>query len=114
MKIGVHTAGSNREDVESLVKELDLGYPICIDTTTEEGRDWGTLFTRFGVGQLPHTFVIDKTGKVVAHGELEETLSKAHGFAKQTVRLSRPESLGQPVDWLRIEVLLELLSCVGK
>jgi peroxiredoxin len=80
--IGVHTAGSKPEDVAKLAQDEELGFPICIDTPPTEGRAWGTLFGRFAVHQIPCSYVIDKTGKVVAHGELRETLPKARSLAK--------------------------------
>ena len=81
--IGVHTAGSEQESIEKLVKQYDLGYPICIDTLPDWGASsWGTLFGRFAVHQLPQTFVIDQEGKVAAHGSLEEMLITARRLAK--------------------------------
>ncbi len=80
--LGIHTAGSQVKDVEKLAQDEKLDFPICIDTPPTEGRSWGTLFSKFAVRQIPCTYVIDKTGKVVAHGELMDTLSKAHSLAK--------------------------------
>ena len=80
--IGVHTAGSKLEDVEKLAQDEKLGFPICIDTPPTEHRAWGTLFGKYAVHQIPCSYVVDKTGKIVAHGELRETLPKARSLAK--------------------------------
>jgi peroxiredoxin len=80
--IGVHTAGSQSEDIEKLVQEEKLDYPICVDASSQEDLAWGTLFSRFAVRQIPHAYVIDKSGRVAAHGELEEVLIKAASLPK--------------------------------
>ncbi len=82
--VGVHAAGSKLEEIENLVQERELGYAICIDAPSDAGSQssWGTLFSRFTVRHLPCVFVVDKNGKVAAHGKLEEMLSKARALAR--------------------------------
>jgi thiol-disulfide isomerase/thioredoxin len=80
--VGVHTAGSERADVENAVSEFGLDYPIYIDTTDQGGTfRWGKLFEKFAVRELPHAFVVDRQGKIVAHGRLDQMLSQARALA---------------------------------
>ncbi|HEY2841258.1 MAG TPA: M56 family metallopeptidase [Pirellulales bacterium] len=82
--IGVHTAGSDRDAVAKAAKEKELGYPILIDSPAK-GREasFGELYEKLAVRQIPFTMVIDGSGKIVAHGRLEEMLSKAAEVAEQ-------------------------------
>jgi thiol-disulfide isomerase/thioredoxin len=82
--VGIHAAGTNRDSVKKTVADKKLGYPIVIDSPPEEGRAaWGDLFDKFAVHQIPITFVIDASGRIVAHGRLEEMLSKANQLAAE-------------------------------
>ena len=80
--IGIHTAGSEVENVQKLAEDEKLAFPLCIDVAPRSGRAWGDLFSKYAVHQIPCSYVIDKTGKVVAHGELRETLPLARGLVK--------------------------------
>lgn len=80
--IGIHTAGSAVADVAKLAEEEKLGFPICIDEPPRSGRAWGDLFSKYAVHQIPYSYVIDKMGKIVAHGELRKTLPLARGLVK--------------------------------
>ncbi|HEV3342039.1 MAG TPA: redoxin family protein [Pirellulales bacterium] len=82
--IGVHTAGSDRSDVENLDHELGLDYPILIDAANPDGTHrWGKLFERFAVREIPHAFVVDRQGKIVAHGRLDQMIPRASALAAQ-------------------------------
>lgn len=76
------TLRSVLDDERAFVREEKLGFPICIDTPPTENRAWGTVFGKYAVHSIPCSLVIDKTGKVVAHGELRETLPKARSLAR--------------------------------
>jgi len=80
--IGVHTAGSKVNDVETTVQDENLRFPICIDVPPPEGRAWGAFFQQFAVRQIPYTYVVDRDGKIVAHGDLMDGLYKARSLAK--------------------------------
>jgi peroxiredoxin len=51
---------TNADDVASFVKELDLTFPILLDTSNR-------LPPRLGVTGYPETFVIDRDGRVIKH-----------------------------------------------
>lgn len=80
--LGIHTAGNDRERIDKVIEEKKLKYPILIDSVKDGQRSWGNLFEKFAVEQIPMTMVIDRTGKIVAYGRLEEMLSKAAEIAK--------------------------------
>ncbi|MBI3862387.1 MAG: hypothetical protein HY290_10880 [Planctomycetia bacterium] len=61
-----------------------LGYPIVIDSLPADGRRrWGHLFDQFAVSQIPLTIVVDRNGKVAAHGSREEMLTTASQLARE-------------------------------
>lgn len=80
--IGVHTAGSKVDDVETTVQDENLRFPICIDVPPSEGRAWGAFFQQFAVRQIPYSYVVDREGKIVAHGDLTDGLYEARSLAK--------------------------------
>jgi thiol-disulfide isomerase/thioredoxin len=85
--LGVHSAGTKPDTIRKAVADKKLGYPIVIDSPPNRGHAaWGDLFDQFAVRQIPMTFVVDASGTIVAHGRLEEMLSKAGQLAaeKQT------------------------------
>lgn len=73
--IAIHPAGSATRAIEKVLKEFSLEYPVCVDTASSEA--WGTLYGQYHIDRIPYTFVLDREGKVVAHGDLRETLPKA-------------------------------------
>jgi peroxiredoxin len=63
--IGIHTPGSKIEDTQKVMKEFDLDYPICIDTTKPpNGRGFGSMSSQYGANAIPYAFVIDQQGNV--------------------------------------------------
>ncbi|MDB5335592.1 MAG: putative Thiol-disulfide oxidoreductase ResA [Planctomycetaceae bacterium] len=81
--LGIHAAGTDPEKIKKAATDSKLGYPIIIDRIEKDGhRSWGDLFEKFAVEQIPMTFVVDRSGKIVAYGRLEEMLSKAGEIAK--------------------------------
>jgi thiol-disulfide isomerase/thioredoxin len=90
--LGVHTAGADAAEVTKAVNEKKLGYPIVIDSVAAAGSaSWGDLFDKFAVRQIPLTMVVDGSGKIVAHGRLEEMLSKAAALASQAADEKSPK-----------------------
>jgi hypothetical protein len=50
---------------------------VCIDVPAgDDATSWGKLFSAFQVSGLPHAFLIDRNGKIAAHGSLNEMLTK--------------------------------------
>jgi len=77
--IGVHISGNTKEEIQKVVKQYDMKYPIYIDTPPEPGVDaFGTMTGWYGVRGIPYAVVIDRDGKVAGHGRLEEVLKKVN------------------------------------
>ncbi len=81
--IGIHTAGTDAEEVARFAKEMELTYPIVIDEPTGARASFGKFFNQVGVHGIPHSFVVDPNGNIAAHGRLHETLSKAYQLARE-------------------------------
>jgi peroxiredoxin len=80
--IAVHTAGSDKQDIEDLANDLDLNFPIYVDAPAPGGKSrWGRLFEKLAVRELPHTFVVDRDGKIAAHGGLDQMIRQAQSLA---------------------------------
>ena len=63
--IGVHASRSELHTVREFLKQFDIAYPVCIDAepeSTDEG--FGRLTASYGVRAIPHTVLIDATGRV--------------------------------------------------
>lgn len=86
--IGIHPPGSKLEAIQKVMKEFGMQYPTCIDTArSKSAMTWGLLYSQFGVMGIPHAFLVDSTGKVIAHGSLEQMRACAAGFV-QPAKLS--------------------------
>jgi len=83
--IGIHTPGSEIEDIRKVMKEYDLNYPICIDIRPPAGVDsWGEMYSRYGVDGIPYAFVIDQNSNVAMHGRgVSQVLGKAYELARK-------------------------------
>lgn len=83
--IGLHTPGSNLEDIRKVMEQYKLDYPICIDTPKPpDGKGFGAMSINYGVDGIPYSFVIDKQGNVAGHGrELNQILPKAHELVER-------------------------------
>ncbi|MEP7367829.1 MAG: TlpA disulfide reductase family protein, partial [Acidobacteriota bacterium] len=75
MVMAIHPPGSERKSIDKVIREFELGYPICIDVPAE--GSWGELFAAYKVDAIPHAVVIDKEGKVAGQGQLGEMVVKA-------------------------------------
>lgn len=81
--IGVHSSGSEIQDIEKEIKEYKLGYPIVIDATRPcQPATWGLLSNQYGVSAIPHAIVIDAEGKIAGNGRLNEMLAKANELSR--------------------------------
>jgi hypothetical protein len=75
--IGVHPPGSQPTDIKKASDALRLDFPICIDTPGPGGSDaWGQLSSRFAVKSVPQAAVVNREGKILACGPLEDVLAK--------------------------------------
>jgi thiol-disulfide isomerase/thioredoxin len=81
--IGVHTDGSEADEVASFAKEMKLTYPITIDQPSEGRSSFGRFFDALGIHAIPYSFVVDRDGNIAAHGNLQEVLAKARELAAQ-------------------------------
>jgi thiol-disulfide isomerase/thioredoxin len=79
--ISVHAAGATKEEVEQFTKEMDLTFPVAIDVRADNRSGFGRFFNQVQVNAIPYTFLIDRDGKVAAHGRLHEVISKAYELA---------------------------------
>jgi thiol-disulfide isomerase/thioredoxin len=67
--IGVHSSGSDVDEIQNVAKEMNLSFPIVIDLPPpDEEISFGALFHELGVISIPYSFVIDQEGNVVSHG----------------------------------------------
>jgi hypothetical protein len=82
--IAVHTAGSDKQDIEALANELHPNFPIYVDAPEPGGKSrWGGLFEKLSVRELPHAFVVDRDGKIAAHGGLDQMIRQAQSLAEK-------------------------------
>jgi thiol-disulfide isomerase/thioredoxin len=79
--LAIHPPGSERTSIDKVLKEFDLAFPVCVDTPDPKGPGWGTLYGRYHIYGIPCTFVVDREGKVAAHGTLAECLGVASKLA---------------------------------
>jgi hypothetical protein len=82
--VAVHACRAAPEEVSKRMKELGVQFPVCIDAApgSSLGTPWGILFDWFAVRKLPQSFLIDREGKVAAHGDLKRMLGKAQEVTK--------------------------------
>ncbi len=71
--IGFHTATKDVESITRFAQDLKLGYPIVVDT----GDDSKNAFGPLPVTRMPYTILVDASGTIVAHGDLETLLPTA-------------------------------------
>lgn len=70
-------------DMDPMIDDFKLTYPICIDTpATKDGPGFGELYAAYGVDAIPHVFVIGADGRVAGHGSLGKMLELARSLAK--------------------------------
>jgi thiol-disulfide isomerase/thioredoxin len=78
--IGIHTPGSDTDNISKIMKEYDINYPICVDTAAPSGsKSWGMMFSSYGANAIPYAYVIDQNGIVAGHGQgVNHVIAKAH------------------------------------
>jgi peroxiredoxin len=92
--IGVHSAGRRASEVQKVIKEHGVEYPVLIDSRSDRSPSLGQLSNKFGVHCVPTTCVIDADGKIAAYGELKEMLAKAG----ESVAKQRENDKDQPME----------------
>jgi hypothetical protein len=68
--ISVHAAGTPADRVRQWVQANKVTYPVCIDIPADKGPWDATLFTAYGVLDVPLACVIDPRGNLVVAGPL--------------------------------------------
>lgn len=82
MVIGVHTPGTDPEDIRGVAERNELEYPVYVDTVHQEvSQYFGAMSAWYGIREIPQAVVVDHEGKVAAHGPLGEVLEKARSLA---------------------------------
>jgi hypothetical protein len=82
--IGVHLPGSEPADIKKVVDALHLEFPICIDAEGPGGADaWGQLSGHFAVRSVPQAAIVNREGKIVACGRLEDVLARTRVLVQQ-------------------------------
>lgn len=83
--IGVHPPGSERTRIEKIAQEWKQSHPIVVDVLpSQEHPGWGRFFSECQIHQLPYILVVDRNGKVFAHGDrLFDMVQKAHQAPKE-------------------------------
>jgi thiol-disulfide isomerase/thioredoxin len=82
MIIGVHPPGSEIKDIQTIMDEFKLMYPVCIDDPPANNAiGFGAFGDQLGIGGIPDSVLVDQSGKVIAHGRLPQMLDQARTLA---------------------------------
>lgn len=70
--VGMHPAGTSAEDVGKVIEEQQLGYPtyLASATTDADARN----IAGYPVAMFPYCILLDRKGRVAAHGALKPEL----------------------------------------
>jgi peroxiredoxin len=81
--IGVHSSGGEVPEIEAFAKRWKLTYPILIDLpAAKDAESFSLMAGRLRVRAIPYTYVIDREGRIAAHGPLREVSGKAFELAR--------------------------------
>jgi thiol-disulfide isomerase/thioredoxin len=83
--IGIHTPGSDQNDIGKIMKKYAINYPICIDVAVPSGgKSWGAMSSNYGVRGIPYAYVVDQNGIVAGHGwGVETVIAQAEQLVKK-------------------------------
>lgn len=85
--IGVHTPGSELEDIEKDIKENGVNYAVMIDTPRPDGPPtWGMMSHQYGVNMMPYAVVIDQEGKIARHGNVSRIIDAAYELPHERLK----------------------------
>lgn len=68
--IGVHDASGKVEEIEQVIREKGIKYPVMRDTDRRE------TFAGYRIVGIPHLILVGKDGRVLADGEPIEQMEK--------------------------------------
>ncbi|MGQ9880864.1 MAG: TlpA disulfide reductase family protein [Armatimonadota bacterium] len=68
--IGVHDASGKLEEIEQVIREKGIKYPVMRDTDRRE------TFIGYRIVGIPHLILVGKDGRVLADGEPIEQMEK--------------------------------------
>ncbi len=92
--ISVHSPGTPLEEIQAMVKEHKLDYPVYVDLAADENHpNWGEMSGWYSIRGIPHSVVIDKDGMVAGHG----TLGEAYAIV-QKLKLASKHRSGKTSD----------------
>ncbi len=75
--IAVHPPGSQLADIKKAIDAQGVDFPICIDAQGPGDSDaWGQLSSRFAVKSVPDAAVVNREGRIVARGPLQDVLDR--------------------------------------
>lgn len=61
--IGVHDAAGKLEQIEQVIREKGVKYPVLRDTEARE------TFSGYRIAGIPHLILVGKDGKILADGK---------------------------------------------
>ena len=98
------------EEVKPFVEKMGakMGYAVAIDQAKQTSRGY---MDAFGVGGIPHAFIVDQAGRVVWHGHPMAGLDKA--VEQVLAHFSHSDWLSRLSDGRRVGVLAAALSACG-
>nr|BAL54291.1 hypothetical protein HGMM_F14E02C08 [uncultured prokaryote] len=70
MVIGVHDASGKPEQIEHVLREKGIKYPVMRDTEA------GETFSGYRIVGIPHLILVGKDGKILADGKRLEEMEK--------------------------------------
>ena len=73
--LAINTTGKSAEDNKTTAQSWGIEYPILNDTTTQVAQQYGAKTT-------PQMYIIDKDGKLVYNGAIDDDSSAEGGNAK--------------------------------
>jgi thiol-disulfide isomerase/thioredoxin len=74
--VAVHSAGAEAKDVQPFLDERKITYPIVLDATKSDEDGFGQIFNAFHVRRMPYSILVDRDGRVIAHGSLHSLIEK--------------------------------------
>jgi thiol-disulfide isomerase/thioredoxin/protocatechuate 3,4-dioxygenase beta subunit len=74
--VGWHDSSGDIENVGRFARTHGLQYTLAIDRPAEETGWFGAAFKSFGVRAIPHAALIDRHGRLVILGRLDEVIGR--------------------------------------
>lgn len=77
--IGWHESRADAESLTEFARTHGLPYALAIDREADEPGWFGALFKSFGVRGVPQAALIDRDGRIVFVGYLDQVIAKLDG-----------------------------------